>query len=379
MILPDEKDRAIYLLLGLLLSFCIGAGIFVFIVYKPFFWSAFLSLILYIGTRDYYIRLKNILPEKAKNFAPVIMSIVILVLFILPLTLIIINLLQEFLTLLFILKVNLSEEKLIPFLMNFSILTDYFTDTEFFWVNVPNIYKEIVSTYGDILNVDSLYGIMSNATSLILGGLKIPLEIAANVLFTFALLFFLHKDGYKLEEFLMQHLPVSGELKQKIGYRLLDSIKAVLKGNLVISILQGVVLGILLASFGIPSPILYGIVGSFFSLIPVIGTGVVWLPAGAYIWFGEGNIIQSIVFMSLAVLSYLVLENFVKPSILDKKLNLHPFLLFLSLLGGIQEFGIVGLIIGPVAVTSIVILWDFWMDYRKGLNKDLQEERREII
>jgi predicted PurR-regulated permease PerM len=131
--------------------------------------------------------------------------------------------------------------------------------------------------------------------------------------------------------------------------------------------------------FGIPNPLLYGIIGSFFSLIPIIGTGVVWLPAGLYMWLGEGNIVQSIVFMSLALFSYLSLENFVKPSILDKKLKLHPFVLFLSLLGGIQEFGIVGLVIGPVAVTTIVILWDFWIDYRKIHKDESLEERREII
>ena len=73
----------------------------------------------------------------------------------------------------------------------------------------------------------------------------------------------------------------------------------------------------------------------------------------------------AVIYMSLSFTSYLVLENFVKPNILDKKLNLHPFLLFLALLGGIQQFGIVGLVIGPIAITILVILWDFWMAYRR--------------
>jgi predicted PurR-regulated permease PerM len=68
--------------------------------------------------------------------------------------------------------------------------------------------------------------------------------------------------------------------------------------------------------------------------------------------------------MGISFGSYLILENLVKPSVLDKKLNLHPFLLFLALLGGIKEFGIMGLVIGPVAVTVIVILWDFWKEYK---------------
>jgi 23S rRNA pseudouridine2605 synthase/23S rRNA pseudouridine2604 synthase len=80
-----------------------------------------------------------------------------------------------------------------------------------------------------------------------------------------------------------------------------------------------------------------------------VGTGVVWLPAGLYMGIAESNWIGAVIFMSLSFTSYLLLENLVKPNFLDKKLNLHPFLLFLSLLGGINEFGIPGLVIGKVA------------------------------
>lgn len=340
---------------------------FVFIVFKSFFWSAFISLIFYVGSRDYYIRIKNLLPGSLALLAPWLMMLIILVTIVLPLSVIISTLLREVLGMLFILKVNLSEDKLLPFLMNFSVITDYFTDNEFFWVQLPNLYREIVGSYGDILNIDSLYGIMSNATSLIVGGLKIPLEVLLNFLFTFVLLFFFYKDGHKVEKFLLAHLPISLEIKQKIAYRILDAVKTVLKGNLVISFFQGILLGGILFFSGITNFILYACIGSFFSLIPVVGTAVVWLPAGLYIYFYEGNLISSIVLMSVSFTSYLVLENFVKPAILDKKLNIHPFLLFLSLLGGIQEFGIIGLIIGPVTITIIVILWDFWGYYKSGI------------
>jgi predicted PurR-regulated permease PerM len=179
------------------------------------------------------------------------------------------------------------------------------------------------------------------------------------------LLFFFYKDGHKLELFLMNNLPFSEEVEKQIGQRISEAVKAVLKGNILISLLQGFVAGMLLFFAGIPNPILYGSIASFFSLIPVIGTAVVWLPAGLYIGFIEESWIVAIIYMSLSFTSYMVLENLVKPNILDKKLNLHPFLLFLALLGGIQQFGIVGLVIGPIAVTLLVILWDFWMAYRR--------------
>jgi predicted PurR-regulated permease PerM len=372
----SKYDKNFYIILSFILSFLIGTLIFIFIVFKSFFWSAFISLIFYIGSRDYYLRIKKRLPSSISILAPWIMILLILFTIVLPLSIIVSNLLKEILSLLFVLKVNLSEDKLLPFLMNFSLITDYFTDNEFFWVQLPTIYREIVGSYGDVLNIDSLYGILSNATGLIMGGLKIPLDLIINSLFTFMLLFFFYKDGYKVEQFIVSHLPLSSEIKQKIAYRILDAVKTVLKGNAVISVLQGIVLGLILFFSGISNFILYAFIGSFFSLIPVVGTAIIWLPAGLYIYFYEGNILNSILLMSLSFTSYLVLENFLKPAILDKKLNIHPFILFLSLLGGIQEFGIIGLIIGPVTITIIVILYDFWSFYRNGLEYAGQDQNK---
>jgi predicted PurR-regulated permease PerM len=220
---------------------------------------------------------------------------------------------------------------------------------------------------------------LSNATSILLGGIKIPIEFFSNTIFSFILLFFMYKDGYKIESFLVSNMHISEEIKEKIMYRILDAIKAVLKGNFIVSVLQGFILGLILFFSGISNPILYGSIGAFFSLIPIIGTAVVWFPAGLYILIYEGNVISGILVMSLSFGSYMILENFIKPTMLDKKLNIHPFLLFLSLLGGIQEFGIIGLIIGPVTVTIIVILWDFWMYYKQGYKPVIEDESGEIV
>ncbi|MCX7998879.1 MAG: AI-2E family transporter [Leptospiraceae bacterium] len=362
--MTTEQKTKFYIILVLILILTFS-GVFVFFVYKPFFWITFISLILYLGSRDYYLRIKKFLNPKFELFAPWIMISLLVITVLLPLALISTTLISEFLSLLFIVKVNVKDDKLIPFLLSLPWITDYFTDTEFFWVQFPAMYREIVNSYGDILNFDNLFGILSNATSLILGGLKVPLEITVNVIFSFILLFFFYKDGHKIEKFLIEQLPLSEEIKVKIGYRVLDAVKAVFKGNLLISLLQGFVLGIILWILQIPNPVLYGSIGAFFSLIPIIGTAVVWLPAGLYLGLIEGKWINAIFLMSFAFGSYLILENFVKPYLLDKKLNLHPFLLFLALLGGIKEFGIIGLVIGPVAVTIIVILWDFWKDFRE--------------
>lgn len=374
-----KLEKNFYYIAAILSTFLIGAMVFTFIVYKSFFWSAFISLIFYLGTREYYLKLKFFLPKKIADIAPYLMIILVLIMIGIPLVFITSQLISEILSFLFVLRVNLTEERLIPFLLNFPILTDYITDTEFFWVQLPITYKEVAESYGDVLNIDSLYGIFSNASSLILGGIRLPLEFFTNSFFVFILLFFLYKEGSKIERFFVSTLPISIEIKQKILYRILDAVKAVLKGNLVISILQGFNLAIILFFAGISSPIFYGSMGAFFSLIPVVGTAIIWLPAGLYLILYEGNFLSGFLVMLFSFSSYMILENFIKPSMLDRKLNIHPFLLFLSLLGGIQEFGIMGVIIGPVMVTIIVILWDFWVYYRNENSKNLPDSKGEII
>jgi predicted PurR-regulated permease PerM len=343
-------------------------GIFVFLVYRTFFWTSFITLLFYIATRDYYLRFKRKFPEKLQFISPWIMILLVSLLVVLPTVFILQTLIGEALSLLISIKLNFNEERILTKLINLNVVTDFITENEFFWVEFPNTYRQIVGSYGDVLNVDSIYSVVSNTAALILGGIRLPVDIIVNILFGFLLLFFFYKDGHKLEKFLLTILPLSGEIREQIGLRVSDAMKAIVKGNLFISVLQGTAVGVLLLVMGVPSPVLYGSVAAIFSTIPIVGTMVIWLPAGLYLGIFEERWIASFVFMSLSLTCYLVLENFLKPAILDKKLNIHPFLLFLALLGGIKEFGIIGIIIGPIAVTLLVILWDFWLIHRGDLS-----------
>ncbi|MCE9500966.1 MAG: AI-2E family transporter, partial [Leptospira sp.] len=324
---PENKYSA-YILFAIIGSLFLVTGIFVFLVYRPYFWSCFVAFILYIATRENYVALKTRLPEKLRGLSPWAMIFLVSCIVIGPSFFILRTLIIETLSLLYIIKQNLSEEKIISTMMNFPIVTDYFSDNEFFWVGLSDTYREIVGSYGDILNVDSLYGILSNATSIIMGSLELPAGIIVNLFFSILLLFFFYKDGYKMENFLKHQLPFSRELEEKIGTRAGEAVKAVIKGNILISFLQGSVVGIILLFCGIPSPFFYASIASLFSMIPIIGTMVVWLPAGLYIGFIEGKWILAICLMAGCFASYLILENLIKPKMLDKKLKLHPFLLF---------------------------------------------------
>lgn len=278
---PIEQKKEDYLLGFILLGLFILTSILVFFVYRSFFWTSFIALIFYMASRDYYMRLKRRLGLRFKPLAPWLMIILVLVIIVVPSFFILRTLVSEFLGFLFILKVNLSEDKILLRLLNTPFFTDLVTDTEFFWIQFPAIYRDIVGSYGDILNIDSIYGIVSNAATLILGGIRLPVGILINFFFGFLLIFFFYKDGYKLESFLLSILPFSEEIKDKIGIRIADALKTIVKGNLFISFLQGLAVGLILFFLGIPSPVLYGSIAAIFSLIPIVGTMVVWLPCRA--------------------------------------------------------------------------------------------------
>ncbi len=367
----QNKNRIfLWLVLGFLF---VIAAFLVFIIFKPYLWSAIIAGIFYMATRKIYKKLLNLLGNRFQWFAPWCMIIVLITLVVLPSFFIVSNLIREAISLVQYIRLSLNEEKIVTAIIRFSFVSDLVTENEFFWLKIPELYRDYIGKHIDILNLDSIYGILRNSSTTILGSLNLPTGFLFNTFFSFLLLFFFYKEGKKVERTIFSILPFPKELEDKIGRRIEAAVQTVVMGNLLISLLQGMILYALILSAGFANPFLYAIIGFFFSLVPVIGTAIVWLPLGIYLGLIESSWITSIFFMVTSFSAYLILENFVKPKLLDKKLKIHPFLIFLSLIGGLQEFGIIGIIIGPVALTVIIILWDFWKLFRENAI-DFQEE-----
>ena len=216
----------------------------------------------------------------------------------------------------------------------------------------------------DIWNIESYFNQISNKfySQILTLGKKFGgniITILFNGLLSVLVLFFLFKDGSKIKLIIYKNLPFPIDLKEQIGDRIVRSLDVILKGTLVIAFLQGIMVSLLFLIFGLPLPLMYGLLGMCFSLIPVIGTAFVWLPAALFLYL-QVSLIDAVIFSILSYLSYLLLENIFKPWLLDKKLpyHLHPFFLFLSVLGGIAEFGIKGFVLGPFIVIVFLILWE---------------------
>jgi|GEM_PF-206163 len=197
--------------------------------------------------------------------------------------------------------------------------------------------------------------------------------------FTFALfiLFFLFRSVDRIGLAVYRNLPFPDKIEKHIGDRMVQIFDAVVKGNLLVSVMQGAVIGIVFWFAGLSTPLLWGAVAAPFALIPVIGTAVVWLPGALYLYAHDQHAAAVIMAVTCLVF-YFLLENLLKPVLLDKDLNLHPLFLFLAIVGGLNAFGVKGLILGPFIVTMFVTIWELISEWNRNFYVPRPAEEHEV-
>ncbi len=189
------------------------------------------------------------------------------------------------------------------------------------------------------------------------------LSATVSTLFSFLLLlltiFYLLKDGDNWKETLLRLSPLSGTADEKIISRLTKTVNGVVKGYLLIALIQGTLMGIGLAIFRVPNPAIWGTVAGIASIIPPLGTAVVSVPAVIFL-FLTGHTALALGLLAWAILIVGTGDNVLNPYIIGSKLNIPPFLILFSVLGGIALLGPVGLLIGPLTVSMLYALTDIY-------------------
>jgi predicted PurR-regulated permease PerM len=363
----NKNEVIVYLILTFLFA---GTSYILFFVFKPYLWAFFLAILFYVTTRKSHKKLRLLLGVRFNVLSPYIMVLAMLAGIMIPSYLILSTIILEALNLVSYIRNQLSEESIVALLLNSPFLTDFFSENEFFWINLPGMYREYIGSHMDILNLDSIYSLLKNSSGFVFGSFELPGTIMFNGFFSFILLFFLYKEGSRLEHAIFNNLPFPQEIEARLGRRIEDAVRTVMIGNMLISLFQGILIYFLLLFTNVSNKFLLSSIATIFSLIPVIGTSVIWLPVGIYLGLVQNDWTMGVLFMIGGGSAYLILENLVKPKILDKRLKTHPFLIFLSLIGGLQEFGVAGIIVGPMALTLVIILWDFWKIFRETRFKD---------
>lgn len=209
--------------------------------------------------------------------------------------------------------------------------------------------------WSDFRIEDKALGLVSAVTSRLGDIVTFVFGTLFSLLLAILAMFYFLKDGPRWRASIVKNSPLSDESMHRILSKLSQAIDGVIKGYLLIAVIQGVLLGLGLWLFGIPNPALWGVFAGVASLIPTIGTALVSVPAVIFL-FSTGNTAQAI---GLAIWSGFlvgVIDNLLSPVIVGRKIDIHPMFILFSVLGGIALIGPAGILIGPLLVSFIYAL-----------------------
>lgn len=202
--------------------------------------------------------------------------------------------------------------------------------------------------------LQNMSGAIANRTLGFVGGV---LGVIVDTFFVIFTMYYLFRDGTRLRAGLRSALPLEESKSSEIFERTRDVISASVYGVLVIAAIQGALGGLAFWLLGLPSPLLWGVVMIFLSMIPMAGAFIVWVPAAIYLGVtGEwGKALMLTAWGAIVIGS---IDNFLRPKLVGDKTRLHELLIFFAVLGGLQVFGVLGLVIGPVVVAIALALLD---------------------
>jgi predicted PurR-regulated permease PerM len=204
---------------------------------------------------------------------------------------------------------------------------------------------------------ERLKGVSGAIASRTLGFVGGAVGFVVEVFFVIFTMYYLFRDGERLRAAAYDMTPLSDAKAREIFDRTGEVIGASVYGVLVIAVVQGVLGGLAFWVLGLPSPLLWGVVMIFLSMIPMLGSFIVWVPAAIYLGL-TGHWGKAVV---LAVWGALVIgsvDNFLRPKLVGERTRLHELLVFFSVLGGLQVFGVLGIVLGPVIVAITIALLD---------------------
>ena len=174
--------------------------------------------------------------------------------------------------------------------------------------------------------------------------------------------YFLLRDGHEIGERVKAHLPVAAETAEMLAERFLSIVRATIKGSVVVGIVQGLLGAITFWIVGMPSVVLLGLLTALFSLLPAIGSAIVWVPVAIYL-LATGYIWQGLVVIASGTLVIGMADNLLRPILVGRDTGIPDWIILISTLGGIAAMGLAGIVVGPMVAGLFLAGWSIL--YRK--------------
>jgi predicted PurR-regulated permease PerM len=315
--------------------------------YGAVFWGSVLAIVFVPIQRWFLERYNN-----RKNLAALSTLGVCLLIVILPVTVIALSLVQEG---------SALYERINSGQLNFG---EYF---QHMWDSLPNSFKGILHRF-DITDPESIrqrltQGVaqgsqMLASQALLVGQGTFQFFIGFGVMLY--LLFFLLRDGQHLVGLIRKAIPLSETHKRSLLRKFTAVIRATVKGNIIVAIVQGALGGFILGVLGVEAAVLWGVVMAFLSLLPAVGAGLIWGPVAVYFLL-TGSIWQGVVLILFGVIVIGLVDNILRPMLVGKDTKLPDYIVLISTLGGMALFGLNGFVIGPLIAALFMSVWDLFV------------------
>lgn len=179
------------------------------------------------------------------------------------------------------------------------------------------------------------------------------------------LTFFLLRDGDKMMGWLGTAVPLENERRQLLFRKFTEVVRATVKGNLVVALVQGALGGLIFWILGITAPVLWAVVMAFLSLVPAVGAALVWVPVAIYL-FATGDILQGSILVAYGAIIIGLADNVLRPILVGRDTKLPDYIVLFSTLGGISLLGINGFVIGPLIAALFI---SFWSTFSQDFNR----------
>ena len=238
-----------------------------------------------------------------------------------------------------------------------------------FYDKIEPYFSQIASKLGELAGKIGTYVV--NGIS---AGTRGTATFLLNLFVMLYAMFFFLMDGPKLRDALYSFLPLSNTDSQRLTDKIVSVTRATVKGTLVIGIVQGGMGGLGFAVAGIKGAAFWATIMAVLSIIPAVGTALVWVPGVIYL-FVKGQTFAAIALLIWCAAVVGTVDNVLRPRLVGSDTEMPDLLILLSTLGGLSMFGMVGLIIGPVIAALFLTVWDIYT----VTFKDVLEEDEKVV
>ncbi len=325
-----------------LFALLVGAIVLTFFIFKPFLYVGILALVGATVFQPVYTKIVSATRGR-KGISAFLSTLFVLCIVVTPLVFFAVQMVRE------------------ATVLYASLATGGLTQASVFLTRVmQSVGREFLGSTQVTLNIDqyikssldfliqNIGFVFSNVLALLGGG----------IIF-FVSLYYFFKNGDSLRDTVTSVSPLRTDYNEKIFTKLRISIISVVQGSLFVAVLQGLFAGFGFLVFGVPSALLWAGVAMFAALIPGIGTSLVVLPAVLYLYL-TGNPIHAVCLLVYGLIVVSLIDNVLKPKLMERGMLIHPFFILLSAIGGIFFFGPIGFLLGPLVLGFLFVILELY-------------------